>query len=297
MDIRRLSIFLSVVDEGGFTRAADVLGVSQPAVSQAIRELEGALGTALFHRLGRAVRLTPAGEALVLPARQVRRDLENGRQAVEEVAGLGTGRLDVACLPTLAPDPVAPLIGAFRSAYPGVSLVLGNPGGTGDLVGAVRSGRFEVGIADHVRADDLTSVAIGVQEFLVVLPPGFPSDGPFPLRQLSTMPLVAPPAGSSTRAVLDSALRRSMIEPRIAVETAQREALVPLVLAGAGTALLPRPMAATAERLGCVVAKPRPAVSRSLAVIHRMTPLTPAARRFVEMARVDTGTVNEGSDP
>ena len=63
MDIRRLSIFLAVVDEGGFTAAADALAMSQPAVSQAIRELEDDLGAALFHRLGRGVRLTPGGRS------------------------------------------------------------------------------------------------------------------------------------------------------------------------------------------------------------------------------------------
>jgi DNA-binding transcriptional LysR family regulator len=288
MDIRRLSIFLAVVDEGGFTRAADVLGVSQPAVSQAIRELESAIGAALFHRLGRAVQLTPAGEALVLPARQVRRDLENGRQAVQEVAGLGTGRLDVTCLPTLSAAPLGPLIGAFRARYPGVSLVLGRAEGTGDLVAAVRSGRFEVGIGDVVHADDLTSIPIGIQEFRAVLPPGSPVRDPFPLHLLSEMPLVAPPVGSSTRAVIDTALRRSSAPPKFAVETTQREALVALVLAGAGSTLLPEPLAAIAERLGCVVVRTRPEASRSLGVIHRMTPLTPGAERFVGMIRVDS---------
>ena len=60
MDSRRLGIFLSVVDEGGFTAAADALGMSQPAVSQAVRELEDDLGALLFHRIGRGVALTPA---------------------------------------------------------------------------------------------------------------------------------------------------------------------------------------------------------------------------------------------
>jgi len=115
MDSRRLTIFLAVVDEGSFTAAGDALGMSQPAVSQAVRELEDDLGAALFHRIGRIVQMTSAGEALVMPARQARQDLHIGRLAVEEVAGLGTGRLDLACLPTLAVAPLAPLVGAFRA--------------------------------------------------------------------------------------------------------------------------------------------------------------------------------------
>ena len=148
MDVRRLVIFLAVVDEGGFTRAADALELSQPAVSQAIRELEADVGTALFQRLGRTVRLTSARQALVLPARQVRRELENGRLAVEEVAALGAGRLDLACLPTLAAWPLAPLVGRYRERYPGVSVQLADPRDSAELVDLVRTGRVEVALGD-----------------------------------------------------------------------------------------------------------------------------------------------------
>ena len=82
MDLRKLGLFLAVVDEGGFTRAALAEFVSQPSVSQAIRELEAELGTPLFHRVGRGVTLTAAGEALVGPARQTLRDVEMARAAV-----------------------------------------------------------------------------------------------------------------------------------------------------------------------------------------------------------------------
>jgi DNA-binding transcriptional LysR family regulator len=290
MDVRRLGIFLAVVDEGGFTRAADALDLSQPAVSQAVRELETDLGTALFHRLGRTVRLTPAGEALVLPARQVRRDLENGRLAVEEVAALGTGRLDLACLPTLATTPTARLVGRYRERYPGVSIVLADPHDAEELLDAVRSGRAEVGLVEQVAADDLSTVRIATQDLLVVSPPGASVPDPFPLRRLGSVPLVAPPPGSSTRAVLDTALRRAGVAGTIVVQTALRDALVPLVVSGAGTALLPRPMADAAAALGCVVSAPRPHVLRHLALVHRTTALTPAAQRFVALAMEDRRT-------
>jgi len=284
MDNRRLSIFLSVVDEGSFTAAADVLDMSQPAVSQAIRELEADLGAALFHRLGRAVTLTPAGEALLLPARQVRHDLWIGRQAVEEVAGLGAGRLELACLPTLAVAPLAPLVGAYRAAYPGVSIRLSDPEDTAELVRFVRSGESEVGLVEHLHADGLITVALRSQDFLVVLPPGSTATSPFRLRDLAALPIVAAPPGSSTRGLLDDSLKRSASTARVVVEAAQREALLPLIMAGAGAGLLPRPLAELAETLGCVVVEPLPTVSRAVALIHRESPLTPAARRFVELA-------------
>ena len=284
MDSRRLTIFLAVVDEGSFTAAGDALGMSQPAVSQAVRELEDDLGAALFHRIGRIVQMTSAGEALVMPARQARQDLHIGRLAVEEVAGLGTGRLALACLPTLAVAPLAPLVGAFRASYPGVSIRLSDPQDTAELLEFVRSGESEVGLVEHLDVDGLITVALRRQDFLVVLPPGSAATSPFRLRELAALPLVATPPGSSTRGLLDDALKRSAASATVVVEAAQREALLPLIVAGAGAGLLPRPLAEIAQTLGCVVVEPQPRVSRAVALVHRDGPLTSAASRFIELA-------------
>src|SRR5690242_11627317 len=100
MDLRQLSYVLAVVDNGGFTAAADAMHVTQPALSQAVATLERELGVPLFHRTGRTVTLSSAGEALVGPARQALRDAATARSAVEAVIGLDAGRLDVVCLPT-----------------------------------------------------------------------------------------------------------------------------------------------------------------------------------------------------
>jgi DNA-binding transcriptional LysR family regulator len=294
MDPRRLAIFLAVVDEGGFSRASDELGISQPAVSQAVGELEAGLSTALFFRIGRNVRLTPAGEALVLPARQVQRDLQNARLAVMDITELASGRLDLACLPTLAAAPLAPLVGAFRLRHPDVSISLADPEDTMELLEFVRSGRSEVGLVEEVTADDLTAVRLGKQDFLVVLPPGTVVSEPLPIGQLATMALVATPARTSTRDHLDEALRQSGGAANVVVEAAQREALLPLIAAGAGAGLLPRPLAELAKLLGCVVVEPTPTVSRPVAIVHRRAPLTPAAQRFVELA---TGKKKETESP
>ncbi len=284
IDLRRLAIFLAVVDEGGFTAAGDALDVTQPSISQAIRELEAALGAALFFRIGRAVRLTPAGEALVLPARQAFATISRASSAVREVAGLSTGRLEIACLPTLAAAPLAPIIGAFCRAHPGVAITLTNAEHGAQLVSLVRAGRCELGLTEARAAEDLCVVPLGVQDLLVVLPPGSPVKHPYPLDELARQPLVAAPKGSSSRDLLDEALEARGVTPHFAVETAQREALLPLIACGAGAGLLPRPIARQAEALGCVVAEPRPGVSRSLAIVHRPGPLTPAAQRFVAIA-------------
>jgi DNA-binding transcriptional LysR family regulator len=286
MDLRRLRLFLAVVDGGGMTRAAEAEHVSQPSVSQAIRELERELGTPLFHRVGRGVVLTAAGEALVEPARQVLRDVDTGRAAVEAVAGLAGGRLDLGALPTLAADPVAPLVGAFRVAHPGVDIALADPADASELVDLVASGACELGItAEPVDDPGLKSLPLGQQDLLAVLPPGTDASHRMAVTTLAHFPLVAAPRGTTTRGQLEDAFAEARVSPRVAVVTAQREAILPLVLAGAGATLFPRPLAEQAAALGAVVVSLRPRLTRPVHLFHRAGPLSPAAAAFRDLAR------------
>jgi LysR family transcriptional regulator, carnitine catabolism transcriptional activator len=286
MDLRRLRIFLAVVDHGGMTRAAEAEFVSQPSVSQAIRELEHELGAALFARVGRGVILTPAGEALVGPARQTLRDVETGRAAVAAVAGLESGRLDVGALPTLAVDPVAPLVGAFRMAHPGVRVALADPDDADALGGLVASGACEIGLTvAPATTPGLRTRTLGTQDLLAVLPPGVHTAAlPLPVAELARFPLVAAPLGTATRDQLEEAFAAAGVTPAIAVVAAQREAIPPLVLAGAGATLFPRPLAEQAARLGASVTPLRPHLSRPVYLLHRAGPLSPAAEAFLALA-------------
>jgi LysR family carnitine catabolism transcriptional activator len=287
MDLRRLRLFLAVVDHGGMTRAAEAEHVSQPSVSQAIQELEAELGTPLFHRVGRRVVLTPAGEALVGPARQVLRDVETGQAAVAAVAGLERGRLDLGTLPTLAIDPVAPLIGAFRVAHPGVTIALADPADTVALDDLVASGACEIGVAVTAPTSaNFETHALGTQDLLAVLPPGSPAPARnLTIAALARFPLVTAPAGTATRSQLEEAFAAAGVTPDIAVVASQREAILPLVLAGAGATIYPRALAEQAARLGATVAPLRPPLTRTVFLFHRAGPLSPAAAAFLTLAR------------
>ncbi|HEX7084553.1 MAG TPA: LysR substrate-binding domain-containing protein [Gaiellaceae bacterium] len=285
--MRQLRYFLAVVDHGGMTAAARSLHLAQPSLSQAIRTLEAELETPLFERIGRRLRPTAAGEALVGPARQVLRDLEQARGAVGAVRGLAAGRLDIATLATLAVDPLARLVGVFRRRHPQLAIRLVEPESAEAVRELVLSGDCELGLA-HLAAPapDLTVRSLGSQRLVVVLPPGSGADPAQPLgfEALAELAWVASPLGSSTRTLLDESLTAHGIDPRIAVETAHREAIVPLVLAGAGSALLPTALARHARRRGAIVRATEPPVSREIALLHRRGPLAPAAAAFVELA-------------
>jgi LysR family transcriptional regulator, carnitine catabolism transcriptional activator len=287
MDERRLRFFLAVVEAGGVTTAAARLHVAQPSLSQALRTFEAELGVELFHRVGRGLRLSSAGEALVGPARQVLRAMDEAREAIAGTTELRAGTLELAALATLAVDPMADLVGRFRALYPGVQVRVHEPETAEGVSALVHDGSSELGVA-HLSMPDpgLETVKLGDQELLFAMPPeeGHSAGKPLRARELARTPLVVSPPGTSTRILLEQALAAVGVIPQIAVETAAREATIPLVLAGAGTALLPAPLARDAERRGAVVRPAVPPISRPIGLIHRRAQLSPAARAFLALA-------------
>jgi DNA-binding transcriptional LysR family regulator len=279
-------LFLAVVEHGGFTRAAQAVRISQPALSQAIAELEAELRGPLFHRLGGKVTLTDAGTALVGPARAVLREIDAARQVAAEVNQLSRGRLDLSALPTLSTDPLPALLGAFRRAHPAITVHIVSPGDPDDLTEQVRSGAAEVGITDASRAADGLAVApLCRQQLIAVLPPGsVQPERPLRPPDLADVPLIVTPPGSSGRGLLDAALGRTGIRPVIAIETSQREAILPLVLAGAGAAVMPEALAALAAAQGAVPVPFEPPLTRDLVVVRRLGSPTPPAAAFLAVA-------------
>ena len=285
MDLRLVEYVVAVVDHGGFTRAADALEIAQPSLSQSVRRLEDELGAPLFVRLGRTVRLSDAGEAFLGPARQLLRTAGEARDAVASHVQLRAGRLDVAALPTLVADPLADLVGAFRSLHPSVTVRVADATNAPGLLDMVRDGRCEIALSDTTVAADLEMVVLGDQELVAVLPPGSARPrGRLPVLALATVPLVLSPPGTSIRVMVDEAFAAVGATPVVAVETAQREALVPLVIAGSGASILPAPMAVLAERRGATIVGLEPRLWRGIGLVHRSRGLSPAARAFVEIA-------------
>jgi LysR family carnitine catabolism transcriptional activator len=285
MDERRLRYFLAVVDDGGVTRAANRLCVAQPSLSQSLRALERELGAELFQRVGRGLRLTAAGEALIGPARHALRMMDAARAAVGEVSELAAGTLQIAALATLAVDPLSALIGRFRGEHPGVVIRVREPQSAAAVSTLVRAGECELGLAHlPLPQEQLRTVELGEQELLFVLPPGSEAGGALAPAALREVPLVVSPPGTSTRMLLEQALQAVEVTPRIAVEIDAREAIVPLVLAGAGAALLPATLAEEAARRGAVVRAARPRIVRRIGLVQRDGPLSPAARAFSALA-------------
>src|SRR6185437_16124764 len=173
MEMRQVDYVLAVVDHGTFTKAAAAMEVSQPSLSDGIRRLEEELDVRLFHRLGRTVALTDAGEAFVGPARQLTRDRSAVLESVAGVRSVRSGTLDIVALSTLAADPLGRLVGRFRKAHPGVVVRIAAPEDVGSVDAMVLDGRCELGLTElPPRREELVALTLERQEIVAVCPPG-----------------------------------------------------------------------------------------------------------------------------
>lgn len=278
MDSRRAAYLLAVFDHGSFSAAARSLHLSQPALSTAVRELEASVGATLLDRLGRQVIPTAAGRALEPHLRRSLAELATGIEAVQSVLGLEGGSLRLCCLPTLATDPVAAAVGRLRAAHPGVTLEILGPESHDELVDMVRSGRAELGLTTTAGASrDLVAEPAGVQRLRTIFPPATRVTSPLSLEEFARHDLVAYPTGTSTRQILDEAFVAQGLSPRVAVEVAQRDAVIPLVLAGAGAALVPAHLAEVAHARGAVIGELTRPLERQLLLLRRDAVPSPAA--------------------
>lgn len=286
MDRRHVQAFLAVLDHGGFSAAADELGIAQPTVSQAVGALERELGFPLIVRLHRGVRPTSAGEQLAEPARVLMRDFATLESVADEIRGIRSGSLDLMAIPTLTHE-LAELVGRFHSSHPEVTVRCGDPGLMA-IEEHVRAGECELGLGEVPAAGHgIVTVPVGSQPFLLVQPPGSAVLGSMSREHMAALDFVATPRGTSSRTLLDDALGGT--PARVVVETAQREALVPLVIAGAGSALLPQSLARQAAAQGALIVTPVPRITRRLALLHRPGPLSPAALAFLALVAVADG--------
>lgn len=289
MDVRQLQYFLRVIDHGSVHRAAESLFVAQPSVSQGLRALERDLGTQLFHRTGRHLVLTAAGETLIEPAREVIRWMELARSAVDATDGLEGGRLVVASMPSQAASPLAGLIAAFVREHPGVEVSVRAAATPDDVVDLLRTGEAELGVIASpgapVERDRLVVHRLEVQPFVLValddgeLPPG---DGPVQPHTLSGARLIVGQRGTGMRRVADAILAAAP-SARISVEIEHREALLPLVLSGAGVAVVTEAWQLLAESAGLTV-RPLDADGLHVVLAHRASRLSPAADAFLRVA-------------
>ncbi|WP_407521924.1 LysR family transcriptional regulator [Methylobacterium oryzisoli] len=248
MEFRHFRYVLAAAEELHFTRAAQRLGVAQPALSQQIRQLEDELGTQLFHRLTRGVELTEAGRAFVPYAKAVLAAAEEGAAAAMRAAKGELGQLRIGFTSSASFNPIVTgTIGRFRDAYPGLELDLQEQV-TAVLLRALREGRIQLAFlrAAADETEGLRCTALPEEPLWAALPAKhrLAGEARIALADLAADRFIVYPRANG-RLLYDAivaACGRAGFSPRIVQEAPQMASTVNLVAAGVGVALVPASM-------------------------------------------------------
>jgi DNA-binding transcriptional LysR family regulator len=270
--LQQLAYFVAVADVRSFTRAADVVGVTQPTLSRQLRALEDELGAPLVDRGGRGGPvLTPAGEAVLPLARRMLADMDSARTAVAEIVGLRSGRVRVGATPSLCIGVVADVLRVFHEQHPDVRLELAE-NGSQPLVRSLARGELDVAlvIVPPSGIDPALHTTPLLRERLSVASPASDrapsSRGSMTVKELSRRSLVVPRKGYDVRETTLQAYADAGVTPQFAVEGGEMDSVLRLVEAGTGVAVVPDLVFAGRPRL-------------------RRTVLTPPVYRTVALAR------------
>ena len=234
-----------IAEFGHMTRAAESLGVSQPALSAALRKMEEELGTPLFHRTGLGVELTEAGRVFVAHAKVTLRAGDQTREAVRSLVGLETGSIKVGAGATATGYLLPAAIHAVRDEYPGLRFSIREAGSSAVSEGVI-SGELDLGIVtlpvDHPRGEELMVVHEVADELLLIVPDGHRLDGrkSFRWSDLEGESVIAFEAGSAVRGILDTAASSHGVNLEVVMELRSIEAIVQMVRAGIGVGFVSR---------------------------------------------------------
>jgi DNA-binding transcriptional LysR family regulator len=239
MDLRSMQQMVSIAQHGHMTRAAEELGVTQPALSAALRKLEDELGTELFHRTGHGVEATEAGKVFVEHAKITIRASEQTSEAVRSLVGLETGSIRVGAGATATGYLLPGAIQAVRSKHPGLRFSIREAGSSAVAQG-VLSGELDLGVVtlpiEHPRADELMIVKEILDELMLIVPEGHPLYGrkTFRWEQLAGEAVIAFEAGSAVRKIIDQSAASHGVSLEVVMELRSIEAIVQMVRANIG---------------------------------------------------------------
>src|SRR5690242_10164568 len=249
MQFQQLQYFVAVAETRHFTRAAELVHVAQPSLSQQIKALERELGADLFLRARGNITLTDAGEALLPLGRRILADADTARHEVQELAQLRRGRVRLGATPSLCTGLLPDVLRAFHDRYPGIQLLI-EEGGSHDLVRELARGALDLALVVlplPSPSPALTTVEL-FQEDLVVVSSVDAEAPRAPLRvaDLAGRPMVMFRHGYDLRELTLAACRSAGFEPYFTVEGGEMDAVLGFVKAGLGIGVVPTMVAARA---------------------------------------------------
>lgn len=294
LNFHQLYIFYAVASHHSFSRAAESLSITQPAVSIQVQELEKFLGAALFHRRTRGLRITEVGETVFAYAQQIFSLSGKLLETLEEIHNLQTGRLSLGASTTPGEYLLPMAVGRFRQLYPGINvdLYIAN---TRTITQRILNQELDLGmVGSHPTAgqDDLGVIDYMEDEIVLVAAPTHPlaQENSVSAAEVVDAGLILREPGSATRNTAEAYFNQMGITPTAALSLGSNQALKQAAMAGGGVAVISR-MGVTAEtRAGMLVILPVTNwdCRRPLTLIYpKDRQLSPSKQAFLEYLQVE----------
>jgi len=279
--MERYIALVKTVELGSFTRAAEVLGYTQPAMSQMIASLERELGLKLLFRSRWGVRLTPEGERLMPSAAAAVAQYQAMQNIAGEIRGLESGVVRIGAISSVSCHWLPPVIKKFWSTYPNVRLIV-HQGDYTSIPEWVRAGELDFGFVTPDAVDGLEPRFLKKGEHRVCLPRGHRlAERAFvPLEELAGEPFLLLEEGAYSEPL--AAFRAVGIEPEVRMTMHDDYSILSMVEQGLGVTILPE-LVLRKQSYDIVMLPPRPMITRTLGIIARpQGQLSIAARRFID---------------
>jgi len=271
MELQHLRMFVTVAKHAHVSKAATELHMAQPAVSRMIHELERSCGgVALIEKIGRNVRLTEAGEALVVHAQSILAEVSAAEATMRARKGLLAGRVSIGTPPSVGVRLLPKNLSAFHQTYPDIELRI-HQAGTNQLLQLLELGEIDIAIAtlpvpskNHVIVPMFDEPLVAV----VSMQHRYATRHRVMLAELAEEGFLLYPAGYEMHDVIVSACRAAGFVPRVVVDGGDVALLLRLAEANLGIALVPR-LAVTGEEDVAVLELTQPTLQRTMAVVYR----------------------------
>lgn len=290
MNSSQLRAFLAVAQHGSFSKAAETLYLTQPAISKQVQALEELLGVRLFDRVGRSILLTQAGTILHHHARIAFQTLEEARETITQLRGLQRGHLRISAASTIGTYMLPQPLGELKAQYPGieVSLAITNKA---QVVQQVLNHEAELGfVGPPVEPAELEREEYLLDELVLIMAPThrLAQQDSVPVAELAEEVFILREQGSGTREIMEEELSRVRVSLKKAMELGSTEAIKQAVSANLGVSIVSKfaiSLEILQERLA-VAKLPDLNLRRQLFIIHHGgRTLSPAAQEFSALLR------------
>lgn len=284
MELRHLRYFLAVAEECHFRNAAEALLVSQPTLSQQIKDLEAELGVSLFERTGRRARLTQAGKLFQEYAHRAIGVIEEGQTALHELDGLTRGRLSIGVVQTVNAYLTPLAVAEFAKRHPEVLLRIEELSAH-EIETGVLAGELDLGVSfEPMELKELIVTRLFEEELVLVVGANDPlmSDGSIRVAELHDKPLALMGKAFCTRRLVDECFAKARVAPKITVEMNSVSGLLALASSGGPATILPE-LGAKGRKTG-IIRLERPTPSRKVCLLQAKSAAPLRSRtRFVEI--------------